>query len=98
MVLVSAIHFLVSGMQVCHIFNVFNVTYSVLLAFPTSYLEQLSDFPSGLKPHHIVWQKMYPVSEYGLNFCDPVERVEIMQLLVGILDYFEKGSPKVGEY
>jgi hypothetical protein len=41
---------------------------------------------------------MYPVSEYGLDFCDPEERVEILQLLVGILDYFEKGSPKVGGY
>lgn len=95
--LVSATHSLVFGIQVCTPLCNVNFILTWYLAFPHEYLEQISDSPSGLKPNHIVWQKMYPVSEYGLNCCDPQERIEILRLLVGILDYFERGVPQVGD-
>lgn len=65
---------------------------------PAQYLQQLHIAPTGLGPSDFAWLKSYPVSEFGLDFCDPAQRLEIVCLLVGILDYVQSGNAKIGAY
>jgi len=65
---------------------------------PAQYLEQLHTAPTGLTADNFAWLKSYPVSEFGLDFCNPVQRLEIVCLSVGILDYVQSGSAKIGAY
>jgi len=66
--------------------------------FPSTYLEKIGDNPTSLGANDFVWLKLYPVSEFGLDFCHPGQREEIMRLLVGIIAYVGKGNPFAGKY
>jgi len=66
--------------------------------FTGSYLRQVSKDAGALKPEHFTCLKMYPVSEYGLDICDPAQRLLIFQAMVAIKEYVSSGKARIGKY
>jgi hypothetical protein len=63
-----------------------------------TYLAQVSKKPGELKPDQFAWLKTYPVSKFGLNICNPAERLEIFRGFVAIKNYVQSGKARVGNY
>jgi len=66
--------------------------------FPADYLAQVSMDAGALKPNQFTWMKTYPVSEYGLDICDPKQRCEIFKGFVAIKEYVQSGNARIGNY
>jgi hypothetical protein len=65
--------------------------------FPVKYLTQVGIDAGNLDPHLFTWLKTYPVSEFGLDICDPAQRLLIIQGFVAIRDYVQSGA-RIGKY
>jgi hypothetical protein len=63
--------------------------------FPAEYLDRLG---GSLRREDIVWLKVFPVSEFGYDFCVPAERMKIIRMIVAIIDYLMHGAPLAGKY
>lgn len=66
--------------------------------FPGSYLKQVSRDAGNLQSNHFTCVKMYPVSEYGFDICDPAQRLLIFQAMVSIKEYVKSGKARIGKY
>ena len=67
----------------------------LLLVFPASYLERVLKHANNLKTN-FAWLKTFPVSELGLDICDPAQRVLIFQAMVAITQYVGSGKARTG--
>eukprot|EP00026_Physarum_polycephalum_P003904 Phypoly_transcript_03921.p1 GENE.Phypoly_transcript_03921~~Phypoly_transcript_03921.p1 ORF type:complete len:389 (+),score=59.39 Phypoly_transcript_03921:1101-2267(+) len=68
------------------------------IVFAAEYLSKVSKHPGTLTPTDFAWLKTYPVSEFGLNICNPQERLEIFRGFVAIKKYVQSGKARIGNY
>lgn len=54
--------------------------------------------PDSLVPSDIAAVKCVPVSQFGLDLCDPSQRLLVVQYMLSLMNYVESGQCKVGDY
>lgn len=68
-----------------------------VVVYPTDYLTRTLKHADDLLSH-FVWFKTYPVSEFGLDICNPSERLLIFQAMVAIIEYVSSGKAMIGAW
>jgi len=66
--------------------------------FPASYLDKIIAYgTTAIAKDDFAVTKFYPTSNFGLDFCDPKDRKEIISHIVSLKNYL-KDTPKIGTY